>query len=72
MITAAALTFPRFHACVTSLSGQPDASARQTDVTCSNATQITIYNCRSGEIAPATPTLRIRRQATIANQEFRT
>ena len=28
MITAAALTCPRFHACVTSLSGQPDAPAR--------------------------------------------
>jgi hypothetical protein len=47
MITAAALTFPRLQASVTSLSRQPDASARQTDVTCSNATQITIYNCRN-------------------------
>ena len=45
MITAAALTFPRFHSSVTSLSGQPDAPAA-TVMTCSNATQITIYNCR--------------------------
>lgn len=46
MITAAALTFPRFHACVTSSSGQPDAPGAATVVTCSNVTQVTIYNCR--------------------------
>jgi hypothetical protein len=47
MITAAALTFPRLQACVTSLSRQPDAPRAATVVTCSNATQITIYNCRN-------------------------
>ena len=47
MITAAALTFPRFHACVTSSSGQPDAPGAATVVTCSNVTQVTIYNCRN-------------------------
>jgi hypothetical protein len=47
MITAAALTFPHLQACVTILSGQCDAPVRQTVVTCSNAIQVTIYNCRS-------------------------
>ena len=46
MITAAALTFPRLQACVTTLSGHSDAPVRQTVVTCSNTIQITIYNCR--------------------------
>jgi hypothetical protein len=46
MITAAALTFPHLQARVTSLSGQCDAPVRQTVVTCSNAIQVTIYNCR--------------------------
>ena len=46
MITAAAHTFPHLQACVTSLPGQCDAPVRQTVVTCSNAIQVTIYNCR--------------------------
>jgi hypothetical protein len=44
MITAAALTFPRLQARVTTLSGHSDAPERQTVVTCSNTIQITIYN----------------------------
>jgi hypothetical protein len=46
MITAAALTFPRFHASVTSLSRQCDAPVHRTAVTCDDATQVTIYSCR--------------------------
>src|SRR6202522_1339218 len=45
MITAAALTFPRLQATVTSSSRQRDAPVRRTAATC-NDTQITIYNCR--------------------------
>ena len=54
MITAAALTFPHLQACVTSLSGPCDAPVRQTVVTCSNAIQVTIYNCRINATGTAT------------------
>ena len=46
MITAAALTFPRLQASVTSLSRQCDTPVRRTAVTCNDATQVTIYSCR--------------------------
>jgi hypothetical protein len=46
MITAAALTFPRLQASVTSLSRQCDAPVRRTAVTCNDAIQVTIYSCR--------------------------
>ena len=52
MITAAALPFPHHQACVTSLSGQYDAPARRTVVTCSDAIQVTIYNCRISARSP--------------------
>jgi hypothetical protein len=50
MITAAALTFPRLQATVTSSSRQRDAPVRRTAATC-NDTQITIYNCRNRSTA---------------------
>jgi len=46
MITAAALTFPHFRASGASVSGQRDAPVRRTAVTCNDAIQVTIYNCR--------------------------
>jgi len=62
MITAAALTFPHLQACVTSLSGPCDAPVRQTVVTCSNAIQVTIYNCRNsaGSIPVTRSTVKTR------------
>jgi len=47
MITAAALTFPHFRASGASVSGQRDAPVRRTAVTCNDAIQVTIYNCRN-------------------------
>jgi hypothetical protein len=50
MITAAALTFPRFRLPVTRVSGRrasPSVHAcGATVVTCIYATKVTIYNCR--------------------------
>jgi len=47
MITAAALTFPRLQALVTSLPGQRDVPVPQEAVTSNDAIQVTIYNCRN-------------------------
>ena len=48
MITAAAPAFPHLRPSVTSVSGQRDAPrCGETAVTCSNAIQVTIYNCRT-------------------------
>jgi hypothetical protein len=47
MITAAAFTFPRLRALVTTMSDHRDASVSQAAMTSNDATQVTIYNCRN-------------------------
>jgi hypothetical protein len=42
----------RHRAPVTSMSGQCDMPVRRTAVTCNNAIQVTIYNCRNSTTMP--------------------
>jgi len=46
MIAAAAPAFPHLLASAASVSVQRGTPARQTAVTCNDAIQVTIYNCR--------------------------
>lgn len=56
MIAAAAPTFPHLRNRVATPPGQHRTPPRRPAVTCNNAIQVTIYNCRiSQHIAPPAP-----------------